>query len=74
MWRKMRMVQPGDIWLLVLLVWSFPLLGISLGILFPTLPTGWQQSNKPSIAVPAWRQDLIPLSAHKSIKKTDFAP
>lgn len=74
MWPKRRTDQPGDIWLLVLLVWSFPLLGISLGILFPTSQSVLLQSSKRSIAVPVLRQDLTPLNEPMPTKKLVFVP
>lgn len=73
MWPK-KMARPGDIWLLALLLWCFPLLGISLGILFPMSATSWRPSTKYSIAVPAFRQDWTPKSVSTPTKKAVSAP
>ena len=72
MWPKTLVARPGDIWLLALLLWCFPLLGISLGILFPLHETSSPKYSTPSTAVPVYRQDWTPSNEPKPITKTGF--
>lgn len=74
MWFKMIVALHGDIWLLALLPLSFLLLGISLGILYPTSVIDLPSSSKLSTVVPVWRQGWTPSNAPTPIKKLVFVP
>lgn len=60
MWFKRIVGQHGDTWLWGLLPLSFLLLGISLGILYPTSAIEWRSSSRHLIIVPTWRQGWTP--------------